>query len=90
MTSEQQKLLRRVQACAFTVHEAVLYLDSHPTCTEGLAFYRTHKEKYESVLAEYQKKYGPLTACASEGTRKWEWVTEPFPWELCANEGGND
>jgi len=90
MDKEQARLLRKVRAYGFALVEANLYLDSHPTCTEGLGYFRDHKAKYETALKEYQEKYGPLTACAAEGRRKWEWVTEPFPWELSANEGGDD
>ena len=90
MDKAEKMLLRKVQACCFALTEANLYLDSHPTCPDGLKYYRDHKEKYDKALAEYQEKYGPLTANASEGTRRWEWVTKPFPWELSANEGGND
>ncbi|MBR6872598.1 MAG: spore coat protein CotJB [Ruminococcus sp.] len=90
MTSEQHKLMKKLQACSFALTEANLYLDSHPTCADGLAYFRRHKDEYEKARAEYEKKYGPLTACAAEGTRKWEWVTQPFPWEYKANEGGED
>lgn len=90
MTNEQSKMMKKLQACCFALHEANLYLDSHPACADGLAYFRKHKEEYEKTLKEYQEKYGPLTAAAAEGSRKWEWVTEPFPWEYKANEGGDD
>ena len=87
---DKHKLMLRIQAAGFALTEANLYLDSHPACREGLAYYREHKAKYDELVKEYQERFGPLTACASEGTKKWEWVTEPFPWELSANEGGED
>lgn len=90
MTNEQHKLMGKLQACAFALKEANLYLDTHPTCQEGLAYFRRHRDEYKELLDEYQDKYGPLTPEASKGTKKWEWVTEPFPWELSANEGGDD
>lgn len=88
MSNDKQKLMHKVQMYGFAVVEANLYLDSHPTCRDGLKYFREHKAKYDEAVAEYEAKYGPLTAAASEGTRKWEWVTEPFPWENAANEGG--
>jgi spore coat protein JB len=89
MADERQKLMHKVQVCGFAMVEANLYLDSHPTCQEGLRYFREHKAEYEKAVAEYEEKYGPLTAASAEGTRKWEWVTEPFPWEASANKGGD-
>ncbi len=90
MTNEQFKLMKKVQTASFALVEANLYLDTHPTCKEGLEYFRRHKEEYEQAKKEYEKSYGPLTANASDGTKKWEWVTQPFPWEYKANEGRND
>lgn len=90
MTNEQLRLMKKIQTESFALVEANLYLDTHPTCSEGLKYFRTHKEAYEEAVKEYESKYGPITAAASAGTRKWEWVTQPFPWELNANEGSED
>ena len=90
MSDGKMKLLKKIQAESFAVVEANLYLDTHPTCKDGLEYFRRHKELCEKLKKEYEEKYGPLTAAASEGTKKWEWVTEPFPWELDANKGGNN
>ncbi len=79
--SEKQRLLRKVQAATFALVEANLYLDSHPTCQDGLAYFAEHKKAQEKAVREYEEKFGPLTARASDNSRKWEWVTTPFPWE---------
>ena len=68
--SEKERLLRKIQACSFALVEANLYLDSHPTCRDGLAYFARHNEKY-----------GPLTITQNNSSKKWEWVTSPFPWE---------
>ena len=81
MLSEKQKLMRKLMACSFALTEANLYLDSNPTCRQGLAYFRKHREEYDKVLAEYTEKYGPITFKQSNSDKKWEWVTTPFPWE---------
>lgn len=79
--TDNQRAMRKVQAAAFAMVEANLYLDSHPTCTDGLEYFEEHKKAYEKAVEEYEEKYGPLTAIASNNKKKWEWVVTPFPWE---------
>ena len=79
--NQKQQLMRKLMACSFALTEANLYLDSHPTCPMGLAYFKKHKEEFDKIQEEYVKKYGPVNFRQSEGNKKWEWVTEPFPWE---------
>ena len=81
MMTEKQRLMRKVQATAFALVEANLYLDSHPTCKNGLAYFEQHKKACDEAVEAYEAKFGPLTAKASNNSKKWEWVTTPFPWE---------
>ena len=90
MTKRQQALMNKIQTASFAVTEANLYLDTHPTCAEGLEYFRRHKEMYEKAVKEYETQYGPITAAASPASKKWEWVTKPFPWELSENERSDD
>lgn len=79
--SENERLLRKIQSCSFALVEANLYLDSHPTCRDGLAYFARHKAEKEKLIAQYNEKYGPLTITQNNSSKKWEWVTSPFPWE---------
>ena len=79
--TDKQRAMRKVQATAFALVEANLYLDSHPTCSKGLEYFAEHKKAHEKAVKEFEEKYGPLTARASDNPRKWEWVVTPFPWE---------
>ncbi len=81
MLSEKQKLLRRLQAARFAVIEINFYLDSHPTCQEGLRYFREKRAELESLTKEYEEKYGPICASDSDATDRWDWVAGPFPWE---------
>ncbi|EGC01349.1 MULTISPECIES: spore coat protein CotJB [Ruminococcus] len=83
--NDKQKLMRKLQQSCFALAEANLYLDSHPTCKMGLEYFRRHKAEKEAIEKEYTEKYGPLTAVQSDGTKKWEWVAAPFPWERGEN-----
>ena len=39
------RLMKTIQALAFSTHETALYLDGHPTDTRALAYYNTQNEK---------------------------------------------
>lgn len=79
--TDKQKAMRKVQSAGFALVEANLYLDSHPTCKDGLAYFAKHKKIYDDAVEEYEGRFGPLTPHASDNEKKWEWVTKPFPWE---------
>lgn len=81
MLSEKQKAIRRVQAAQFAMHEANLYLDSHPNCAEGLKYFREKREQTQQITREYEKKFGPLTVNASPADECFEWAVTAFPWE---------
>lgn len=80
--SERQAAMLRVQQLSFALTEANLYLDSHPTCEKGIAYFKKHKEALDKAKAEYEKKYGALCIenALDENDKKWKWVCEPFPW----------
>ena len=77
-------LLRRVQIARFAAHEAVLYLDTHPNDAAALAYWRKYNALAADAAAAYEKKYGPLSVTAADGS-PWPWVSGPWPWEPEAN-----
>ena len=81
MTAEQEKLMYRVQATQFALLDTVLYLDTHPTCASGLAYYERMKAASNQAQQEYVSKYGPLCACEVPPSKCWTWVEAPWPWE---------
>lgn len=83
--SDRQKLLKRVQMYSFAVTDAALFLDTHPDCSEALAYYVKHKKLYEEAKEQFEKTYGPLSINSEQNNNRWAWVDEPFPWELAAN-----
>ncbi len=84
--SERSKLLKAVQQYSFAVLEASLFLDTHPDCSEALAYYNKYKKLCDEAKKSFEDKYGPLTAASDANNKSWQWVKAPWPWELSANE----
>ncbi len=85
MTTEKDRLLRRIQAEDFVLYETVLYLDGHPKNRKALAYYEKHRDMAKALREEYECKYGPLTIKGNQNTDEWQWVCRPWPWEKEAN-----
>ena len=76
------RLLKDIQAYNFAVLETILYLDTHP---EDQAVLRLHNElaaEYLSLVDQYQEKYAPIYAYFPDADYPWQWVNEPWPWEI--------
>lgn len=78
---DRQQLLRQIQIHDFAMTDVSLYLDSHPTCQNGINYFQKHKAMREQAAAAYTAKYGPLTRGESL-PGSWKWVENPWPWEL--------
>ena len=79
--TEQESLLRRINANQFAMWELHIYLDTHPgdcTAAEKLAEYR---RETADLVAKYEEAYGPINQ-NSMNTSRWAWIAEPWPWEL--------
>ena len=85
MTSERQKLLRKLQVADFALSEAVLFLDTHENDQQALAYYHRQRETYDALYKEYTAKYGPLRAFDNRSKTRFEWTDGPWPWEYEAN-----
>lgn len=81
MLSDKEKLMMKLQSASFAMKEAELFLDTHPTCREGIEYFKKHKDLCNKLKAEYAEKYGPITTDQQTSDKKWSWVTSPFPWE---------
>ena len=74
--------LQAVNETAFVLQELVLYLDTHPRCTAGLARYQQAKEAYHQAVEAYVMQYGPLMFDHAQADGCWQWVENPWPWEM--------
>ncbi len=79
---DKQSLLSRIQMYGFALHEACLFLDTHPDSPEALEYFRRYNQALNDTQAEYTDKYGPLTPYDCKATERWDWVDGPWPWEI--------
>lgn len=75
--------LTELMALQFAVTELGMYLDTHCDDTEVLALFRDYAEKAKVAKKNYEANYGPLTLHAAGTEGKWDWICDPWPWDLC-------
>lgn len=79
--SERRALLRRVQEADFAALDLHLYLNTHPNCARAMQLFREYVNKGKECRAEYEAKFGPLTASATPNSVPWQWIDNPWTWE---------
>lgn len=82
---ERETLMNKITSISFAINDLTLYLDTHCTCTKGAPiFYELTKTRLE-LLAEYAKKYYPLTQSSiitgQLDPESYGWAEGPMPWE---------
>ncbi len=81
MTDERKALMLRLQQASFALWETMLFLDTHPDDAEALKYFAEIRQKSRELTAQYEKKYGPVTAEATYAGAHWNWVDGPWPWQ---------
>ncbi len=81
----RSELLCRLQAVDFALYETILYLDAYPNNRKALTFYQARQKEAETLRAEYERCFGPLTAKSNASCDTWQWTQGPWPWEKEAN-----
>lgn len=81
MSNEQTVLANRLKVCSFVLLETALFLDTHPTDQDALAYYKRYNELYTQAKNDYVSKYGPITHSDFDGGDRWTWVDGPWPWQ---------
>ena len=61
MSNEQRKLLRAIYECSFVLDDTILFLDTHPCDEEALKTYEKYRDIRKRLVAEYTKKFGPIS-----------------------------
>ena len=80
--SERERLLRRLSAAQFAAWELNVFLDTHPNNAEALARYKAYKRTAEELMAQFESKFGPLEAQNVYNDARFDWVNNPWPWEI--------
>ena len=80
--TEKQKALQDVRQHQFALIDAGMYLDSHPEDEMALKYFRMMRKKKQQAEELYQKHFGPLTWFDAGTDKRWNWIDEPWPWEV--------
>ncbi len=78
----KEKLLKMLQEVDFALNEVVLFLDTHPRNKSALNYYKKYAEMHKMLVAEYTRLYGPLFNTLAKAEDYFEWVEDPWPWEV--------
>ncbi|CAB3391597.1 spore coat protein CotJB [Kyrpidia spormannii] len=80
---EYYQWLEQLQTVDFVLMELHLYLDTHPGDVQALQQYRAWNERRKAIAAEFEARFGPLTAGGNgRSAHHWEWVESPWPWQV--------
>lgn len=93
--SDRNALLNRINEASFAVNDVTLYLDTHPTDEQALAYFEQVMKERKQALQEFESKYEPLIIdCVNveennqtdfmtdyPNERHWTWGDGPIPWD---------
>jgi len=77
----KKALETEIARVSFSMDELRLFLDTHPREKEALSAYRELRKKRDRLLESYESLYGPMEAYRAGGSEKWNWLSQPWPWE---------
>ncbi len=80
--TERIQMLKKVQEADFAAYDMLLYLDTHPNCQAALTKYKEAVEHAGTLRKEYEASYGPLTAASGSAAAPWQWIKNPWPWNM--------
>ena len=78
--TEREHAAHKVQKLSFFMLDAAMFLNSHPSDSAALNFFRKTRQEYQKAAASYEQHFGPLSLMSAGGS-SWDWVCGPWPWE---------
>lgn len=91
MVNQKEKtatLMHRLQAMNFAITELGLYLDTHADDMDAVELFNQYVEQYAGLVQQYERKYGSLSQMGAAINGKYEWLSDPWPWEYSTNKEG--
>ena len=79
--TEQEKELYELSAISFAAQDLNLYLDTHPDDKSMFMLFKDCTNKLNSLVEEYERKYGPLNINSKEMNTSFTWESDKWPWE---------
>ena len=79
--TSRSELLKKIQETDFYAYDLQLYLNTHPKCEKALKLYAKTVDESKKLRAEFESKFGPLTATSTPSTLPWQWSMNPWTWE---------
>lgn len=82
---DRESMMSRISEVSFALNDLTLYLDTHPTCENGLTLFHDLMNERLELLARYAKNYNPLTQASiitgGVDEMTYGWGEGPAPWE---------
>lgn len=85
-TPLSQSQLHELQTLGFAMVDLGEYLDTHTDDTEAFKLFQFYAQLYQKGREAYEKAYGPLTQASAADADCYHWMSDPWPWEISANE----
>lgn len=84
MNDNQAALLKKIMEIDFTCIDLNLYLDTHPEDQKALRDYNYYSEQLRTLKVQYEQLYGPFMSFGKtpDQCNKWNFIDEPWPWEI--------
>ena len=79
--TERERLLKEIAINSFAALELHLFLDSHPNDKAALKMFNEYQMKYDALVEEYERRYGPINMGSAQKYQTWEWIKDPWPWD---------
>lgn len=75
---DKSALLKEISEVSFVLNDITLYLDTHPECKEGIAYFNEMAPRHAALLKEFAENFEPLTVdcCCKNGSV----LTDHFTW----------
>lgn len=80
--NDREILLNRISSAQFAAWELHMYLDTHPDDMQALKSYHKYEREAKELIAKYENMFGPLVSSDVFGDNRWDWINNPWPWEI--------